>query len=86
MSDDTRITIADIERSRRETLRIELNVYKGKPLLNARIWFKDEGGELSPGREGWAINPERIAELFDAIGKARAEALLLGWIVEKEAA
>ena len=36
--------IADIERNNREIIRIEVSEFKGKELINLRIWFSHFDG------------------------------------------
>jgi hypothetical protein len=67
--------IADIPKNSRETLRIQLSTFKGYDLINIRIWFRsNDGDELKPGKNGFAVRVEKLPELRDAIDKAIAAA------------
>lgn len=57
-----------IQKNSREWLRLTVDEFKGRMLLNARIWYRpNEGGDLRPGKDGWAISVERLPELINAL-------------------
>ena len=58
-----------------EKVRVELCKYKGKDLINVRIYFQAdrEKGEWKPTRKGITMDVELIDELKEAIEKADAE-------------
>jgi len=58
-----------------EKVRGELCKYKGKDLINVRIYFQAdrEKGEWEPTRKGITMDVELIGELKEAIEKADAE-------------
>lgn len=61
----------DIEKGRGEVIRVEVSEFKGKKLLNLRIWYTDPASEeLKPTKKGIAI-PE---ELLDDVKAAFLEA------------
>jgi hypothetical protein len=62
--------IKDIDRGKGEVLRIEISEYKGKKLLNLRIWYTDKEGELKPTQKGVTVSPESYEELKEAILEA----------------
>jgi hypothetical protein len=70
------VLIKDIEKSNNETIRIEISEFKGKELINIRIWFKslDHTGNmvLKPTQKGVALNVSQFEELRDGIEKAGA--------------
>ncbi|MDX1958425.1 MAG: transcriptional coactivator p15/PC4 family protein [Leptospiraceae bacterium] len=59
--------IADIDRGKGEILRIEVSEYKGKKLLNLRIWYTDKEGEFKPTQKGVTVSPEDYEALKNAI-------------------
>lgn len=64
-----------IDKNRRERLRLSVEEFKGRILLNARIWFlPDEGGDLRPGRDGWALAVDKLPELIAGLQRLEAEA------------
>jgi hypothetical protein len=70
-----------IEKNGRESLRLSVDEYKGRTLLSCRVWFKpSDGGDLRPGRDGWALSVEKLPDLIEGLQRleqvARAGGLL----------
>lgn len=67
------VVIKDIERNSKEIIRIEISEFKGKELINLRIWYSaiDENGDMTykPTQKGVAINISKYAELKEGIDK-----------------
>jgi transcriptional coactivator p15 (PC4) len=64
------IRLGSIEKNEREEIRISLSVFKGRSLLNIRVWFKDKRDEMHPSRKGVAIRVDQIPELARLIRDA----------------
>jgi len=80
-SGDTTIVWEFLKNTRGEVLRIDCHTWKGKPLIAIRTWFRDrDTGELRPGREGFSLTPDRLAELETGIKAASEEAAKRGWL------
>jgi Transcriptional Coactivator p15 (PC4) len=62
--------IKDIDKGRGEVIRIEISEYKGKSLLNIRVWYTDASGEKKPTQKGVTISPEQYQDLKEAIEAA----------------
>lgn len=68
-----------IEKNRREQLHLSIDQFKNRTLLSCRLWFvPDDGGELRPGRDGWAIAIERLPEIIAALQQLEAQARAAG--------
>jgi hypothetical protein len=70
-----------VEKNSREVLRLSIDEFRGRTLLSARVWFRPaDGGDLRPGRDGWAIAVERLPEIIAGLKQleavARAEGLI----------
>ncbi len=67
------VVIKDIERNSKEIIRIEISEFKGKELINLRIWYQafDENGDMTykPTQKGVAINISKYDELKEGIDK-----------------
>ena len=68
------VLIKDIQRNSNEIIRIEVSEFKGKELINLRIWFvsdRDADGNniYKPTQKGVALNISEFAELKDGIDK-----------------
>ncbi|MEM7184834.1 MAG: transcriptional coactivator p15/PC4 family protein [Spirochaetota bacterium] len=57
----------DIEKGRGEVIRVEVSEFRGKKLLNLRVWYTDpESEELKPTKKGIAIPAELFGEVKEA--------------------
>ena len=61
--------IADIEKNSREIIRVEVSDFKGKELINLRIWFQDFDGVYKPTQKGITLDISHYRDLEDAVGK-----------------
>jgi hypothetical protein len=69
----------DFRKNSRETLRLEVSEYRGKVLLNTRIWYlPTEGAELRPGRDGWAMDIAKLPEIAKAFANLETDARAAG--------
>jgi hypothetical protein len=62
--------LRDIKKNARETLRVELDEFKGHQLVAARLWFADGSGELRPTPKGLTIKVELLPDLIAALREA----------------
>ena len=58
------------KRSRGEAARLVLQKFNGKYLLQLRVFYLDEEGELKPTRHGLTIPDEQLKLLRKALRKA----------------
>ena len=66
------VIIKDIQRNSSEIIRIEISEFKGKELINLRIWYQTlENGEVvyKPTQKGVALSIEKFDELKEAVIK-----------------
>ncbi len=71
------VLIKDIQRNVSEIIRIEVSEFKGKELINIRIWYlagRDSNGNdiYKPTQKGVALNISEFKELRDGIDKLEA--------------
>src|SRR5437764_1026971 len=66
--------VGDLQKNRREVLRIQLRTYKGVDLPDVRVHFPDDTGELRPTGKGVSIKPGLIPELIALLQTAENEA------------
>ena len=71
------VLIKDIQRNNNEIIRIEVSEFKGKELINLRIWYvadRDSNGNniYKPTQKGVALNIAEFAELKDGIDRLQA--------------
>jgi Transcriptional Coactivator p15 (PC4) len=74
------VIIAQWELNSRESLRVELNEYRGTQLIGIRKWFAGASGVMTPGKSGINLSlkhlPRLAAAINDALSKAREEGLI----------
>lgn len=68
------VIIKDIKKNNNEIIRIEVSEFKGRDLINIRIWYQsiDSGnGELvfKPTQKGVTLNISEFEELKDGVDK-----------------
>lgn len=61
--------IADIEKNSREIIRVEVTEFKGRELINLRIWYSDFDGSYKPTQKGVAIDINHYDKLKEAVLK-----------------
>jgi hypothetical protein len=57
----------DLRRSDSERLRVTVSEYRGRTLIDLRVWFAADGGEFKPGRAGVSLRPEQVGEVMQAL-------------------
>jgi hypothetical protein len=71
--------IAEWQKNARETLRVRLDEYQGRAIVDLRVWY-DDGGTLKPGRAGLTLAVRHLPEMAEALGKALESATASGLI------
>jgi Transcriptional Coactivator p15 (PC4) len=71
------IIIAGWPRNKREVIRVSLDEYQGRTIIDLRCWWYDDQGELKPGRSGLTLALKHLPTLASgpADASARAEGL-----------
>ena len=55
----------------REDVRVSLSSYKGRPLIDLRVFYRDGAGEMRPTPKGVSIARELLPELEAAVSALR---------------
>ena len=58
---------------RGEMVRIVREDYKGTDLVNIRVWYRADNGEMRPSKTGITINGNQIDQLIEALQAVKAE-------------
>jgi len=74
---DLPIIIAEWDRNAREIIRVALDQYRGKYLINARVWYR-AGNELRPTKAGLTLSLRHLPMLIEAFTKASKKIAELG--------
>ena len=61
--------IADIGKNSREIIRVEVSEFKGKELINLRIWYQTFEGDYKPTQKGITLDISQFGELEKAVRK-----------------
>jgi hypothetical protein len=69
MEDYVGQVIADIGKNSREIIRVEVSEFKGKELINLRIWYQTFDGGYKPTQKGITLDLSQYGELEKAIAK-----------------
>jgi transcriptional coactivator p15 (PC4) len=73
--------VASFEKNSREEVRISIDDFRGRKIINIRVYYRSESGTWSPGKQGLALSVDRYRDLAEAtlrLGeKLQADGLLL---------
>ena len=73
--------VASFEKNSREEVRISVDDFRGRKIINIRVYYRSESGTWAPGKQGLAISVERYRDLAEAtlkLGeKLQADGLLI---------
>ena len=58
---------------RGEMVRIVREDYKGTDLVNIRVWYRTDNGEMRPSKTGITIKGDQIDQLIEALQAVKAE-------------
>jgi hypothetical protein len=61
--------IAQFEKNSKEEVRVSIDDFHGRKLINLRVYYRSSDGEWRPGKQGLALNVERYRDLADALVK-----------------
>ena len=79
MTGDKKI-IAEWRRNDRETVRVSLGQFKDQPIVDVRVWWRNDAGELRPSRRGLTLSVRHLPTLARALADAEQNARELGWL------
>lgn len=68
------IIVAEWPKSVRESLRVTLDEFQGRPVVDVRTWWWTEAGELRPGKSGLTVSTRHVRQLADALTEAAKQA------------
>jgi Transcriptional Coactivator p15 (PC4) len=61
--------IAQFEKNSKEEVRVSIDDFRGRKLINLRVYYRSEQGNWLPGRQGLALGVDRYRDLADALVK-----------------
>lgn len=60
------VVISKFEKNKKEEVRVSLDTFHGRKLINIRVWYKGDDDTMKPGK-GLAVGVERYKDLAGAI-------------------
>ena len=63
-----------LEKNSRESLVINQSEFKGVKLVDVRVFYKDEAGDLKPTKKGVSVRLEQLDALIKALSDLSAAA------------
>lgn len=61
--------VATFEKNSREEVRISVDEFRGRKIINMRVFYRSESGSWLPGKQGIAIGADRYRDLAEALVK-----------------
>lgn len=65
--------VHEFEKNSTESIRFSLSEFKGRELVNIRVYYTDEDGELKPTKKGISISTEIFEDFLEGIEKLKKE-------------
>ena len=59
--------IAKFEKNSKEEVRVSVDDFRGRKIINIRVYYRNEAGEWLPGKQGVALAIERYRNLVDSV-------------------
>jgi len=75
-----------LEKNSRESLVINQSEFKGVKLVDVRVFYKDENGDLKPTKKGVSVRLEQLDTLIKALSTVSATAREQELVEENETA
>ena len=72
------VVVAEWPRNKREVVRVSLDEYYGRKVIDCRSWWYSDEGELKPGRSGLTLTLKHLPNLAKGLADALARASALG--------
>lgn len=69
VSEGCPIELGAIQKNNREEIRITAEHFKGRDIINFRVWYRDDAGEMRPGKQGLAFRTELLPDLMAALSQ-----------------
>jgi hypothetical protein len=65
--------IHEFEKNSTESIRFTVSEFKGRELVNIRVYYTDDDGELKPTKKGISFSTELFDEFLEGIEKLKSE-------------
>ena len=61
--------IAKFEKNSREEVWVSIDEFRGRKIINIRVYYRSETGTWLPGKQGLAVSVDRYRDLAEAVLK-----------------
>jgi hypothetical protein len=59
--------IVKFEKNSKEEVRVSVDEFRGRKIINLRVYYRTDTGEWLPGKQGVALAIDRYRDLVDAV-------------------
>ncbi|WP_234853622.1 transcriptional coactivator p15/PC4 family protein [Paracoccus everestensis] len=63
--------LGTIQKNAREEIRLTAETFKGHVIINIRVWYQDDAGEMRPGKQGLAFRVDLLPTVLETLSRAR---------------
>lgn len=61
------VLVSKFEKNKKEEVRVSLDTFHGRKLINIRVYYKDDDGTMKPGKQGIALGVDRYKDFAGAV-------------------
>ncbi len=65
--DDSSQLVAQFEKNAKEEVRVSIDEFRGRKIINMRVYYRSDSGKWLPGKQGLALAVDRYRDLADAV-------------------
>jgi len=65
--DDSSQLVAQFEKNAKEEVRVSIDDFRGRKIINMRVYYRSDNGQWLPGKQGLALAVDRYRDLADAV-------------------
>jgi hypothetical protein len=65
--DDSSQLVAQFEKNSKEEVRVSIDDFRGRKIINIRVYYRSDSGQWLPGKQGLALAVDRYRDLADAV-------------------
>jgi hypothetical protein len=63
--DDSSQLVAQFEKNSKEEVRVSIDDFRGRKIINIRVYYRSDRGQWLPGKQGLALAVDRYRDLAD---------------------
>ncbi len=62
--------LGTVQKNAREEIRFTAETFQGHDIINIRVWYRNDAGEMRPGKQGLAFRLALLPHVLEMLGKA----------------